>query len=40
MWANLFLLKLLLSIVLLGFSVRRATRLGKLPEKFFDIKAL
>lgn len=40
MWINLFLFKLWLSIWLLGFSVRRATRLGKLPEKFYDIKAL
>ncbi len=40
LWANLFLCKILLSILVLGFSVRRATRLGKLPETFYQIRAL
>mmetsp|Transcript_8338 Transcript_8338/g.20067 ORF Transcript_8338/g.20067 Transcript_8338/m.20067 type:complete len:346 (+) Transcript_8338:2-1039(+) len=39
-WANAVLLKIIFSILLSGYSVRRAVNLGKLPETFYHIKAL
>ncbi len=39
-WVNAVLLKILSSILLSGYSVRRAVNLGKLPETFYHIKAL
>ncbi|CAD7953983.1 unnamed protein product [Amoebophrya sp. A25] len=40
LWLNALLLKILSSILLLGYSIRRAANLGKLPEGFYNIKAL